>query len=237
MRHFPGAPHGARIIGIGLAQVKTGFGLNHCFLKAILHRPESRVGAVSALILASTSVYRRELLARLGLPFEVLAPGVPEAHVPGESPADRALRLALEKAGAVGRAHPEAVVIGADQVAACAGQLLEKPGDATRCREQLATLSGRTALFYTACAVRGSSGTLHLEHLDTTTVVFRKLSAGEIERYVARERPFDCAGGFRAEALGISLFECIESRDPTALIGLPLIWLAAALRDAGFLLP
>jgi septum formation protein len=237
MRHFPGAPHGARIIGIGLAQVKTGFGLNHCFLKAILHRPESCVGAVSALILASTSVYRRELLARLGLPFEVLAPGVPEAHVPGEPPADRALRLALEKAGAVGRAHPQAVVIGADQVAACAGQLLEKPGDATRCREQLATLSGRTALFYTACLVRRSSGALHLAHVDTTTVVFRKLSEEEIERYVARERPFDCAGGFRAEALGISLFERIESRDPTALIGLPLIWLAAALRDAGFLLP
>ena len=92
------------------------------------------MGAVSALILASTSVYRRELLARLGVPFEVLAPGVPEAHVPGESPADRALRLALEKAGAVGSAHPQAVVIGAEQVAACAGLLLEKPGNAARCR-------------------------------------------------------------------------------------------------------
>jgi len=195
------------------------------------------VGAVSALILASTSVYRRELLARLDLPFEALPPGVSEAHVAGESPADRALRLALEKAGAVARAHPQAIVIGADQVAACAGQLLEKPGEAARCREQLAALSGRTALFYTACAVLGRGGTVHLAHIDTTTVVFRILSAGEIGRYVARERPSDCAGGFRAEALGISLFECIESRDPTALIGLPLIWLAAALRDAGFPVP
>jgi septum formation protein len=198
------------------------------------HRPES---CVAALILASTSPYRRELLARLGLPFEVLAPRVDEAHVGGESPADRALRLALEKAGAVARVHPQAIVIGADQVAACADQLLDKPGDAARSRAQLTVLSGRTALFYTACAVLGGSGNVHLAHVDTTTVVFRELSAEEIERYVARERPYDCAGGFRAEALGISLFECIESSDPTGLIGLPLIWLAAALRGAGFLLP
>jgi septum formation protein len=192
---------------------------------------------VSALILASTSVYRRELLARLGLPFEAVPPAVSEAHLAGESPADRALRLALEKAGAVARAYPQALVIGADQVAACVDQLLEKPGDAARCREQLATLSGRTALFYTACAVLGRGGTVHFAHIDTTMVAFRTLSSDEIERYVARERPFDCAGGFRAEALGISLFEYIESRDPTALIGLPLIWLADALRDAGFPVP
>jgi septum formation protein len=192
---------------------------------------------LATLILASTSAYRRELLARLGLPFEVLAPGVSEAHVAGESPADRALRLALEKAAAVARSHPQAIVIGADQVAACAEQLLDKPGDAPGSRSQLRALSGRTALFYTACAVLGGSGEVHLAHVDTTTVVFRQLSAAEIERYVERERPFDCAGGFRAEALGISLFECIESRDPTALIGLPLIWLAAALRGVGFRLP
>jgi septum formation protein len=192
---------------------------------------------LAALILASTSVYRCELLARLGLPFEVLAPGVNEAHLAGESAADRALRLALEKADAVARLHPRAIVVGADQVAACAEQLLDKPGDAARSRAQLGALSGRTALFYTACAVLGGSGDVHLAHVDTTAVVFRELSAAEIDRYVERERPFDCAGGFRAEALGISLFECIESRDPTALIGLPLIWLAAALRGVGFLLP
>jgi len=192
---------------------------------------------VAALILASTSVYRRELLARFGLPFETLAPGVSEAHVAQESPADRALRLALEKARAVARAHPQAVVIGADQVAACGDQLLDKPGDAARSRQQLEALSRRKALFYTACAVLGGSRAVHLAHVDTTSVLFRELSAGEIERYVAREQPYDCAGGFRAESLGITLFECIESRDPTALIGLPLIWLAAALREAGFPLP
>jgi septum formation protein len=192
---------------------------------------------VAVLILASTSVYRRELLERLGLPFEAISPGVSEAHVAGESPADRALRLALAKADAVARLHPQAVVIGADQVAACGDELLDKPGDAARCRAQLARLSGRTALFYTACALRGGGGSVHRAHIDTTTVVFRSLSAEEIERYVARELPLDCAGGFRAEALGISLFECIESKDPTALIGLPLIWLAAALREAGLRVP
>ena len=198
------------------------------------HRPES---IVAALVLASTSPYRRQLLARLGLPFETLAPGVNEAHIERESAADRALRLALEKANAVARAHSEAVVIGADQVAVCGDRILDKPGDAARCREQLRALSGRMATFYTACAVLGGVHGVHLAHVDTTSVLFRDLDSAEIERYVAREHPFDCAGGFRAEALGISLFESIESRDPTALIGLPLIWVAAALREAGFLLP
>ena len=198
------------------------------------HRPES---FVAALVLASTSPYRRQLLARLGLPFEALAPGVDEAHIERESAADRALRLGLEKAKAVALAHPEAVIIGADQVAVCGDRILDKPGDAARCREQLQALSGRMTTFYTACAVLGGARGVHLAHVDTTSVLFRELDRAEIERYVARERPFDCAGGFRAEALGISLFESIESRDPTALIGLPLIWVAAALREAGFLLP
>ena len=192
---------------------------------------------MTALILASTSPYRQQLLSRLGVPFETHPPGVDEAHIERESPADRALRLALEKARAVACEHPQAVVVGADQVAACGDQLLDKPGSAARSREQLEALSGRTALFYTACTVLGGSRGLQLAHVDTTSVVFRQLSASEIERYVARERPFDCAGGFRAESLGISLFEYIESRDPTGLIGLPLIWLAAALREAGFPLP
>ena len=192
---------------------------------------------MSPLILASASPYRRELLTRLGLAFEVVTPGVSEGHSAGESPADRALRLALAKAEAVAQHRPQAVVIGSDQVAAAADEVLDKPGDAARCRAQLSSLSGRTARFYTACAVLGRGGSLHLAHVDTTSVVFRALSAGEIERYVARERPFDCAGGFKAEALGISLLECIESQDPTALIGLPLIWLAAALRGVGYHLP
>ena len=189
------------------------------------------------LILASTSPYRRELLARLGVAFEVVSPGVSEAHVAGESAADRALRLAHEKARAVARQHPEAVVIGSDQVAAAGDAVLDKPGDAARCRAQLAGLSRHSARFYTACAVYGERAGVHLAHVDTTTVMFRELSPDEIERYVARERPFDCAGGFKAEALGISLFDYIESVDPTALIGLPLIWLAGALRASGYRLP
>lgn len=187
------------------------------------------------LILASTSPYRRTLLERLGVEFEVVAPGVGEQHLPGESPADRALRLATAKAEAVGVRHPQALVIGSDQVAACGSDVLDKPGDAGRCREQLGRLSGHTAHFYTACVLLGAG--LHRAHVDTTTVLLRALGAAEIERYVAREQPFDCAGGFRAEASGIALFDCIESQDPTALIGLPLIWLAGALRAAGYRLP
>ncbi|HXY97848.1 MAG TPA: nucleoside triphosphate pyrophosphatase [Steroidobacteraceae bacterium] len=189
------------------------------------------------LILASTSPWRRELLARLAVDFEVVAPEIPEEHLPGESPTDRALRLATAKAQAVSTRHPHALVLGSDQVATSGGEVLDKPGDARRCREQLRRLSGHTAHFYTACVLLGAREGPHLAHVDTTTVVFRELSAGEIDRYVEREQPFDCAGGFRAEALGIALFDCIESQDPTALIGLPLIWLAGALRAAGFQLP
>jgi 7-methyl-GTP pyrophosphatase len=189
------------------------------------------------LILASTSPYRRELLARLRLAFESMPPEVPEEHLQGESPADRSLRLALAKAQAVARLHPGALVIGSDQVAAVGEQLLGKPGDAAGCRVQLGTLSGKTARYYTACALVGVNAGVRLAHVDTTTVVFRSLSAAEIERYVACEQPYDCAGGFKAEGLGVALFECIESEDPTALIGLPLIWLAGALRGAGYHLP
>ena len=191
---------------------------------------------VPALILASTSPYRRSLLARFGVPFEALAPGVGEEHVAGESAADRALRLSREKARAVALRHPGAVVIGSDQVAALAEGVLDKPEDAARCRRQLRALSGKSARFYTGCAVLGGPNR-ELTHLDTTTVVFRTLGELEIERYMMRERPYDCAGGFKAEGLGIALFERIESQDPSALIGLPLIWLAGALRAAGFELP
>jgi septum formation protein len=195
------------------------------------------VAVVPELILASSSPYRRELLARFGLAFEAVAPEVSEAPTTGEFPADHALRLAVEKARAVARRHARAVVIGSDQVAAAGEQLIGKPGDLARARAQLASLSGRTARFYTACTVIGGDAGVHLAHVDTTTVVFRPLSTEEIDRYLIRERPYDCAGSFKAEALGISLLECIESQDPTALIGLPLIWLAGALREAGFRLP
>jgi len=191
---------------------------------------------VPQLVLASGSPYRRTLLARLGIPFQSQPSGVAEAHVAAESAADRALRLAVEKARAVAAVHAHAVVIGSDQVASAGDEVLDKPGDAARCRAQLRLLSGRTAHFYTACAVLGGASAAQL-HVDTTTVMFRTLSGAEIDRYVEHEQPFDCAGGFKVEGLGVALFECIESQDPTALIGLPLIWLAAALRRAGYELP
>jgi len=189
------------------------------------------------LILASTSPYRRALLERLGVPFMALPPETPEEVLAGELPPDRALRLAIAKAQAIASRRSAAIVIGSDQVAAVGSRILEKPGDAARCRAQLATASGSSARFHTACAVIGAQAGIRMVHIDTTTVFFRSLTEQEIERYVERERPFDCAGGFRAEGLGISLFESIESRDPTGLIGLPLIWLASALRRAGFVLP
>lgn len=192
---------------------------------------------MTTLILASTSRYRRDLLSRFSTPFETHSPGVDEAHRAGESPPERALRLSIEKAQAVALRFPEAVVIGSDQVAAAEKRILDKPGNEAVCREQLAHLSGKTAAFYTGCAIVGPSGEIRDSHLDVTYVGFRTLSSEEIGRYIDREQPFDCAGGFKAESLGITLFDRIESVDPTALIGLPLIWLAGALRSAGFVLP
>jgi septum formation protein len=187
------------------------------------------------LILASSSPYRRTLLERLGLPFEVVRPGANEDHLAREMPRDRALRLSASKAKAIAAHRPEAVVIGSDQVASVGSRVLDKPGDADNCRAQLAVLSGQTARFHTGCAVIANGE--RLIHLDTTSVIFRTLTPEEIDRYVAREKPFDCAGGFKVEALGITLFETVESRDPTALVGLPLIWLASALRSVGYVLP
>jgi septum formation protein len=192
---------------------------------------------VKPLILASTSRYRRALLERIAPPFEALGPGVSEAPLGGESPRERAARLSLAKARAIAERHPNAIVIGSDQVCASGQRVLDKPGDEATCIAQLSSLSGHTANFYTGCAVVCVESGLTLEHLDTTSVRFRKLSDTEIHRYVAREKPFDCAGGFKVEALGITLFETVDSSDPTALIGLPLIWLSSALRQAGYLLP
>ncbi|MFO7277781.1 MAG: nucleoside triphosphate pyrophosphatase [Pseudomonadota bacterium] len=190
-----------------------------------------------AVILASTSPYRRELLGRLRIDFGVEKPGVAEEHLAGEAPAERARRLSLAKARAVAERHPRTVVIGSDQVAALDGDVLDKPGDEERCRDQLRRLSGRTAAFWTGCAVVVLESGLELVHVDLTSVVFRHLSDDEIARYVKQERPLDCAGGFKSEGLGIALFERIETQDPTALVGLPLIWLADALRRAGLPLP
>lgn len=189
------------------------------------------------LILASTSRYRAALVQRFGLEFRTVSPEVDEAEVRGESPRGRAFRLAEVKAEAVATQYPDAIVIGGDQVPATSTTILSKPGNAANCREQLKLLSGSTAEFYTACTVRCIATGVKLSHVDTTAVKLRPLSEAEIDRYIEREKPFDCAGGFKAEALGITLFERIDSEDPTAIVGLPLIWLAGALRAVGYHVP
>lgn len=185
------------------------------------------------LVLASTSRYRAALLKRLGLPFRTESPGVEEMPRAGETPLATALRLAHAKANAVAARFPDALVLASDQVADCDGRLLGKPGDAVRACEQLRASSGRAVVFHTAVALCHARGSLVLSHVDRTTVHFRALDDAAIDAYVRRDRPFDCAGGFRAEGLGVTLFESIASSDPTALIGLPMIWVAAALRHAG----
>lgn len=189
------------------------------------------------LVLASTSPYRRQLLERFGQRFTVAAPDVDESPLPGETPVDLVNRLARAKAEVVARRNPKSIVIGSDQVAVFGREILGKPGNPERCIEQLKAVSGQRLTFNTAVNVIQSDSGTNESHLDVTTVHFRKLTDEEITRYVARERPVNCAGGFKAEALGISLFERIDSQDPTALIGLPLIWLSAALRRAGLALP
>lgn len=192
------------------------------------------------LILASTSAYRRALLERLGLGFDVARPEVDETPQPGETPQALAVRLARAKAEAVlAGAHADgttAWVIGSDQVAELDGRPLGKPGTAERAVAQLGAMSGREVRFLTALCLAGTDGR-RFESLDITTVRFRTLGADEIARYVERERPLDCAGSFKSEGLGIALFEAIDSRDPTALIGLSLIDTARALRAAGFAVP
>jgi septum formation protein len=189
------------------------------------------------LVLASTSPYRRQLLERLGLPFTVAAPNVDEEPLPGESAVDLVQRLARAKAEAVARRHTNSLVIGSDQLALCGRDVLGKPGSGERAIAQLKSLSNQRVVFHTAVHVIDSTSYANQGHVDLTTVHFRQLSDAEIQRYVARDKPYDCAGGFKVEALGVTLFNRIESQDPTALIGLPLIWLAGALRKHGFALP
>ena len=186
-----------------------------------------------ALILGSTSRYRRELLERLRLPFDVRAPDVDETPRAGEAPAALAQRLALAKAHAVAAVHPDAVVIGSDQVADLDGTPIGKPGTHARAVEQLRAMRGRSVVFQTAVAVvRRSTG-----HVGTAlvpaTVRFRMLNDAEIEHYLRTEQPYDCAGSAKCETLGIALLDAIDSDDPTALVGLPLIRTSALLRAAG----
>ena len=185
------------------------------------------------LILASTSPYRAALLTRLGLPFDTDSPGVDESPLAGETPQQWAARLARAKAGAVAARHPRAWVLGSDQLAVRGEEVLGKPLDAARCEEQLLSSSGQQVRFLTAACLLKAEGDRCFEHVDTTLVRFRDLQRDEIRRYVELESPLDCAGGFKCEGLGIALFESIDSHDPTALIGLPLMWVAEALRRAG----
>ncbi len=185
------------------------------------------------LILGSTSRYRRELLERLRLPFDVERPEVDETPRHGEAPAALALRLAVEKARAVAARRPEAVVIGADQVADLDGEAIGKPGTHARAVEQLTRMSGRTVVFQTALAVVRRATGFEQALVAPVRVRFRRLSAAEIERYLRLEEPYDCAGSAKSETLGIALLESIESDDPTALVGLPLIRTAELLRRAG----
>lgn len=186
---------------------------------------------MAPLILASTSRYRRELLARLHLPFDAVAPGVDEVEVPDELPAGRSRRLAEAKARAVAAAHPAATVIGSDQVCECRGRVLDKPGTVERAREMLGWMSGQSVRFHTAVSV--IAGGRHWCHVDRTVCQVRELDAAAISAYLEREPSLDTAGAFKVEGLGISLFSAVRSRDPTALIGLPLIWVCARLRALG----
>jgi septum formation protein len=185
------------------------------------------------LILGSTSRYRRELLSRIGVPFETAAPQVDETPLPGETPVQIARRLALAKARAVARRFPQAVVIGSDQVADLAGEPLGKPGTHERATEQLRRMRGRTVVFQTALAVVCEATGFTAEDLAPVEVRFRDLSDSEIEHYLRAEQPYDCAGSAKSEGLGIALLEAIHSDDPTALVGLPLIRTCRMIRAAG----
>ncbi len=187
------------------------------------------------LILASTSVYRRELLERLGIPFTVISPKVDETPLPGESTLELALRLAKAKAAAVSKDYPDAWVIGSDQVADLCGAAIGKPGNFERAMAQLQLMRGSTVTFHTAlCVMKGNiETTLSVP----TEVTFRKSSDEILESYLLTEEPYDCAGSAKSEGMGITLLEAIKSDDPTALIGLPLIALTGLLRGAGFVIP
>ncbi len=189
------------------------------------------------LILASSSAYRRELLARLGLPFEAIAPDVDERALPGETPQDTALRLARAKAAAVAALAPGALVIGSDQVATLDGRQIGKPGDHARALEQLRTMRGRQVVFHTALCLwddraADPGASAQLENVQAF-VTFRDLPDAELDAYLRIEQPYDCAGSAKNEGLGIAILERIESSDPTALTGLPLIALTGMLRRAG----
>lgn len=190
------------------------------------------------LILASTSLYRRQLLEKLQLPFEAVAPPYEETAIPGESPRDRALRLAQGKALSLAAQYPDHLIIGSDQVAFLPPDtILSKPGNLENAQAQLEACSGKAVSFYTGlCLYNSASKNLHLD-ADEFQVHFRRLDQRQILRYLQRERPFDCAGSFKSEGLGISLFSKLSGRDPNSLIGLPLILLVDFLQREGIAVP
>lgn len=185
------------------------------------------------IVLASASTYRRELLERLGLPFECALPEVDESELPGESVADTALRLSRLKAKAVAWRFPDSIVIGCDQVASCEGARIGKPGNYANALKQLEFMSGKTVAFDTALTVLDTSDDVARSRVVPCRVTFRRLTRAQIETYLEREQPYDCAGSAKAEGLGIALIARIETEDPTSLIGLPLIALTELLAEAG----
>jgi septum formation protein len=186
-----------------------------------------------SLILASTSVYRRALLQRLRLPFEIVAPDVDEAPLPGEPPGRTAVRLAELKARAAAQTHPDALIIGSDQVAVLNEQKLGKPGDHATAVRQLRAVRGKNVVFHTAvCVLNSATGSMQVENVPTT-VFFRDFTDAQIEHYLRVEQPYDCAGSARIEGLGIALVRRIASDDPSALIGLPLMKLTEMLENEG----
>ncbi len=193
--------------------------------------------ANTSIVLASSSRYRRELLQRLGLPFETWAPEVDEKPLPAEPPRETAIRLARAKAEAGARRFPKAWVIGSDQVADLDGRPIGKPGTFENARRQLRDVSGHSVLFHTALCVWNARMERRHERLVTTEVGFRRLSDAEIDRYLEREHALDCAGSAKSEGLGIALLSRLHGEDPTALVGLPLVALASMLRAEGFDVP
>ena len=185
------------------------------------------------LVLASSSPYRRELLAKLGMPFESASPDIDETALAGETPIQLSIRLAVEKASALRAQFPAHLIIGSDQVAMLDGSQLGKPGNPARTVSQLLAASGKAVEFFTSVCVVNSETGLTVSDMDKTVVHFRTLSRRKIERYVDIERPFDCAGGFKSESLGIALIERLETGDPNALVGLPLIRLVGLLEKCG----
>lgn len=189
------------------------------------------------IVLASTSPFRRELLSRLAIPFEIVSPEVDESPLPGETPEAMVQRLSEAKARAGAAQFPRALVIGSDQVAVVDGEVLGKPGDHERARAQLQKLSGRTVSFLTGLCLYDAASDIAETRLVPFRVRFRTLDEARIERYLHREQPYNCAGSFKSEGLGITLFKAMEGDDPTSLIGLPLITLTSLLAKAGVVLP